>query len=207
MNRLTIAFPAIVLIAGGLAACGESGGPDSGADAGADAASDARVWLVDYGQSTLGVHGEYGAKGFDGAFNEWNAEIIFSPEDLEGSSIQAEIMVASFESGDSSRDQAARSDRWLSAEQFPTAVYQSDSIEAGAEGGYVSHGTLTVAGMTNPLDLEFTVEIDGDTAHATGQSIFDHHDLGIDGGYDDADTGDMFAVTLDITANAGGASE
>ena len=213
MTRFAVLASAISVFA--LAGCGDSpeataageaatealvGGaeaPDPGADAEGGAA---RMWTVDYTLSTLGVAGEYGANPFTGKFNDWSADIVFSPENLEGSSVRVEVQVASFESGDSSRDEAAVSDRWLNAEAFPTAVFESTGVEESGD-GYVAHGTLSIAGVSNPVDLNFTVEIDGDMAHATGSTEFDHHPW-IAGGYDDSDTGDIFSVNFDITATA-----
>lgn len=162
---------------------------------------EARVWTVDHSLSTLAVTGDYGAKPFTGTFSDWSADIVFGPEDLAASSISVAIQVASWQSGDSDRDSAAQASRWLNSAEFPTATWESTSIEASGD-AYVGHGIFTIAGVTSPLDLNFTVEIDGDTAHAIGTTTFDHHDVGITGGYDDTDTGDIFTVNFDITATA-----
>ncbi len=173
------------------AACGGNGEAPRAGSAGA--------WAVDYENSELRIHGEYGAVGFTGVFTEWDAEILFSPDDLAGSSIRAEIATGSLDTGDRDRDEAARSNRWLNAASFPTAIYEADAIEAW-EDGYVARGTLSMAGFTNPLDFNFNVVIEGDTARATGATVFDHNDMGITGGYDAHDTGDLFQVTVDIVA-------
>lgn len=191
MTRAALFVSAVSMLA--LAACGESGGGAAGGDA--------RAWAVDYSASTLSVTGDYGANPFTGTFEEWSADIVFSPDDLAGSSIRADIRTGTFSSGDNDRDGASRTDRWLNANAFPTATFQSNSIERVGD-SYVAHGDFTVAGFTGPLDLNFTVDIQGDTARAAGATSFNHHDYGITGGYDDPDTGDIFTVNVDIVATA-----
>lgn len=198
MTRLCTALPLTAAALLALAACGEGSAPAASGEA---AGGGARTWTVDHAASTLTVSGEYGANPFTGTFEDWTADIAFSPDDLEGSSIRVEVQVGSYNSGDNDRDAASASDRWLNAEAFPTAVFESSDIEATAD-GYVAHGTFTIVGATNPMDLPFNVAIDGDMAHATGGVTFDHHAYGITGGYDDGDTGDYFTVNFDITATA-----
>ena len=202
MKRL-LAAASLLAATALLAACGDSGQPAAaagGGGGGGDGAS-ARAWAVDHSASTLEVTGEYGANPFTGTFEDWSADIVFSPDDLAGSSVRVAVQVGSFESGDSSRDEAAASDRWLDADGFPTATFESNEIVESGD-GYIARGVFTVAGAANPMDLEFDVDIDGDTAHATGGVTFNHHDYGFDGGYDDHDTGDFFTVAFDITATA-----
>lgn len=192
MTRAALIASAASLIA--LAACGENGG--SGA-----AGGNARAWDVDYAASSLTVTGDYGAVLFTGTFSDWTADIVFAPDDLDGSSIRADVQVASLESGDNDRDAASREARWLNAAAFPTATWQSTAIEPSGA-GYLARGEFTVAGVTSPLELNFTVDIAGDTARASGSTSFDHHNVGITGGYDDPDTGDVFTVNFDIVAAA-----
>jgi polyisoprenoid-binding protein YceI len=204
MTRLRHAsVPALIAATALLAACGDDAAPAASGDAAAPAApaDSAQAWTVDHSASTLTVTGDYGANPFTGTFEDWSANIAFAPDDLANSSIEVAVQVGSFESGDGSRDDAAVSSRWLDADGFPTATFESTEIVESGD-GYIARGVFTVVGASNPMDLEFDVEIDGDTAHATGGVTFDHHDYAITGGYDDPDTGDLFAVAFDITATA-----
>jgi polyisoprenoid-binding protein YceI len=204
MTRLRSAcIPTLIIAATILAACGDESAPAAAGAAAAPAAmaGSARAWVVDQSASTLTVTGEYGANPFTGTFEDWSANIAFAPDDLANASIHVAVQVGSFASGDGSRDEAAASNRWLKASAFPTATFEAREIVESGD-GYVARGVFAVAGASNPMELEFDVDIDGDTAHATGGVTFDHHDYGITGGYDDGDTGDVFTVAFDITATA-----
>ncbi|MEO0983547.1 MAG: YceI family protein [Pseudomonadota bacterium] len=159
-------------------------------------AADAPAWTVDADESRLGFVASQGGASFEGAFEDWSAEIRFDPENLEGSSIDATIALKSAKTGDKDRDSALPGRDWFDVKKTPTATYVANEIVAAPGGeGYVAKGILTLRGIEKPLDLAFDVSIDGDKAAAEGETVIARTEYGV--GQGDFSTGKW--VGLDVT--------
>ena len=80
-------------------------------------------------------------------------------EDPTRSHVEADIEVASLETGDAQRDTHLRSADFFDADQFPTMTFRSTKVEAGTSGTWNLTGDLTVRDVTRPVTLE--VDFDG----------------------------------------------
>jgi polyisoprenoid-binding protein YceI len=67
------------------------------------------------------------------------------------------IEVASLSSGNATRDEHLRSERWLDAAQFPTMRFQSTSVLPAGESAADVTGDLTLHGVTAPVTLHVTL--------------------------------------------------
>jgi cytochrome b561/polyisoprenoid-binding protein YceI len=154
-------------------------------------------WQVENGTIALTVS-QFGSD-VTGAFNTWDAEITFNETATDGSHgrVETRVAISSLTLG-SVTDQALGSD-FLAAEAHPTAIFTADILPA--ENGYVARGTLSLRDAEQPLDLPFTLLIDGDTAEMQAEITLDRRDFGI--GQTINEEGTLgFAVRLNITLTA-----
>ncbi len=167
----------VVAGAGGAALFAAGGGDvpaprtvDVTASAPAPAASSAPAWSVVAEESRLGFSGVYGMGAYSGAFSAWRADIRFAADDLEGSRIRVEVDLASVTTGSDQIDGALTGAEYFDVAAHPIAVYVADEIVAGeAEGAFIAKGALTLHGATQPLELPFTLAVDGERATATAR--------------------------------------
>lgn len=74
-------------------------------------------------------------------------------EDLESTTVNAELDAASVNTGDANRDNHLRSADFWDAENQPTWTFTSSSIATDGD-DYVIAGDLTINGVTKPVKLE-----------------------------------------------------
>lgn len=69
-------------------------------------------------------------------------------------SVEITIETASVDFGLEKMNTHARSDEFFDVEKFPTAVYKGTRIEFDGDTPVAVHGTLTLHGVTRPVDLK-----------------------------------------------------
>jgi polyisoprenoid-binding protein YceI len=132
-------------------------------------AADVKHWQIDDGKSRLGFSGSQAGLAFDGRFKTYSASISFDPDNLGASRITVDIDIASAVTGDAQRDAALPGKEWFDTANFPRATFQTTEIRKTGE-GYEAAGVITIRGIKQPLTLPFSLKIDGDVAHAHGQT-------------------------------------
>jgi len=86
-----------------------------------------------------------------GAFRTFRGDITVN-EDLQTSSVTAEIDMDSIDTRDANRDNHLRTKDFFEVEKFPTMTYRSTGVRTeGAD--YVVDGELTLHGVTRPVSL------------------------------------------------------
>lgn len=121
-----------------------------------------------------------------GSFREFNGEFSYDPNDLEASSINMEVDVASLDSNHAERDKHILSDDFLDADQYPTASFTSTGFEPTGEGEGVLSGELTLHGETREIELPVALVGEGDDpwgnyrAGFNGSTTLALADFGID---------------------------
>lgn len=157
-------------------------------------------WRVAKG-GRLGFKVTVNGEAVSGSFGNWDAKIAFDPEQLDKSSIKATIALASVNSGDSGRDDMLRSDDFFGTAS-PTARFTADRIRAKGGNRYEAQGALQMRGVSKPVSLAFSLDIDGKQARASGIATFDRRDFGIGTGQF-SDTGTISGdVTVDFAFRA-----
>ncbi|MDE2596635.1 MAG: YceI family protein [Sphingomonadales bacterium] len=140
----------------------------------------AAAWAVEPG-GRLGFRADYSGSAVEGSFHKWNADIVFSADDLEHSRIRVAVDLASADTADATRDEMLRSDSFFDVAAHPKAVFTANSIHQHGH-GYVANGTLSLHGHDRPLALPFTLTIDGNRATASGSARLNRTDFGVGGG-------------------------
>jgi polyisoprenoid-binding protein YceI len=92
-----------------------------------------------------------------GKFTKFSGELV-TADDLLGSSVTAEIDLASIDTGSEQRDGHLRSPDFFDAENHPLMTYRSTGLRA-SDDGYVLDGELTIKGVTKNVPL--TLELNG----------------------------------------------
>ncbi|EPC03623.1 hypothetical protein L861_18995 [Litchfieldella anticariensis FP35 = DSM 16096] len=121
-----------------------------------------------------------------GSFREFNGEFSYDPNDLEASSINMEVDVASLDSNHAERDKHILSDDFLDADQYPTASFTSTGFEPTGEGEGVLTGELTLHGETREIEMPVALVGEGDDpwgnyrAGFNGSTTLALADFGID---------------------------
>jgi cytochrome b561/polyisoprenoid-binding protein YceI len=154
-------------------------------------------WVVQEGNLGFSIK-QMGAD-VAGSFAKWTADITFdeTPVDGQNGTVTVTIDLTSLTLG-SITDQAKAPD-FFDVAGHPTAVFTAKILPAG--GSYVADGTLTLRGVTSPLQLPFSLTIAGDTATMTGLTTIDRRTFGMGASYgDEATVGFNAMVTATLTA-------
>ncbi|WP_281825647.1 cytochrome b/b6 domain-containing protein [Jannaschia rubra] len=168
------------------------------APAGSTAVGGASNWTVEEG--TLSISVTQMGSAVTGSFADWQAAIDFDETPLtDGTNGTVEVSVATGSLTLGSVSTQATSADFLSSEAFPTATFDA-AIRAEGE-GYVADGTLDLRGVTIPLVMPFTLDLEGDRAVMAGQVMLDRRDFGMGETYpDESSVG--FGVTVDVALTA-----
>ena len=117
------------------------------------AAGHAGTWKVDPGHAEVGFVGRhFGLTRIRGRFLGVDGTVVIRPE-IEQSSVEVVIDMASVSSGDETRDKHLRSDDLFDVGAHPTATYRSTGIRVEGDHGRMD-GTLTVKGVARPVSLD-----------------------------------------------------
>jgi cytochrome b561/polyisoprenoid-binding protein YceI len=161
------------------------------------AAATSGNWAVNEGNLGFSIK-QMGAD-VEGRFAKWTADITFdeTPVDGQNGTVTVTIDMTSLTLG-SITDQAKAPD-FFDVAGHPTAVFTAKILPA--EGSYIADGTLTLRGVTSPLQLPFSLTIAGDTATMTGLTTIDRRTFGMGASYgDEATVGFNAMVTATLTA-------
>jgi len=157
-------------------------------------------WAVTEG--TLSITVSQLGEAVTGEFAEWTAAIAFSETATDGQygDVTVTIAIPSLTLGGVTAQ--ALSDDFLQANAFATATYTGPIV--AHEDGYIVNGTLSIVGQTVELPLPFSLELDGDTATATGGAPLDRLAVGIGTNYpDETSVGFTVDIAFSLTATRG----
>lgn len=154
----------------------------------------------DVQEGSLGLTVRQLGSDVQGSFSDWTAAINFSEApDAEGKygDVEVTVSIPSLTLG-SVTSQAMGAD-FLNANEFSTATYRAD-IFADAQ-TYIARGTLRIKDREAPVNMPFTLQIDGDTANMRGQTKVQRLDYGVGRTYpDESSLGFEVVIDVDLTA-------
>ena len=158
-HRSAAAAPLIATVVvaglGGLTWVQDRGAPEGPAFATLE--KTAAAWDVQDG--TLAITVIQLGKEVTGTFSEWTADIAFDPEITLSGDVTVTVATGSLSIG-SVTDQAMGAD-FFDVAQFPTATFTAPIISDGRS-DYLSEGTLTIKGVSVPVQFAFDlIETDG----------------------------------------------
>ncbi|MBC6441850.1 MAG: cytochrome b/b6 domain-containing protein [Rhodobacteraceae bacterium] len=163
-------------------------------------------WVIEDGTLEITIQ-QFGAD-IRGNFSEWTADITYDPETGAGA-VEASISVGSLTLG-SVTEQALGAD-YLAATAFPVATFAADIARiARVEGtAHQAVGTLGLHGRELPLTLGFVLNVEGDVAHMTGQTVVNRIDFNVGATTQPTEANLGFNVGVDVvlTAKRGGGAQ
>jgi cytochrome b561/polyisoprenoid-binding protein YceI len=161
----------------------------------------AAPWRVAPG-GQLGFKADYSGSAIDGTFRSWDADIMFSPDDLAGSRIRVTVDLGSVDTADGQRDDSLKGDGFFDIATHPRATFRSTRIAHRGGKAYRAAGTLSLHGQSRPVTLDFTLDIKDDDATVSGSAPLSRTAFGVGTGeWSDTDTiKDGVAVTFSFKA-------
>lgn len=89
-----------------------------------------------------------------GDFKSVKGTVVYDPENLAASSIEAEIDVNSLNTRDENRDTHVKSAEFFNVEKYPSITFKSTKVEREGEGEFKITGGLTILGVTKEVVLK-----------------------------------------------------
>ncbi|QDY68909.1 cytochrome b/b6 domain-containing protein [Qingshengfaniella alkalisoli] len=163
------------------------------------ATSDTTSWLINQGNIDITVL--QAGKEVSGQFGQWSADIRFDPEASgpDFGEVTTQIDISSLTLGGVTEQALGPS--YFAADEFPTAVFEGVITQEGADKtDYIADGALILKGVTVPVTLPFTLQLDGNVAQMSGQITLDRRDFGIGDAGSEGTVG--FEVVVDIALEA-----
>ncbi len=160
----------------------------------------ADTWTVDKDKSSLSFEVVQGEGTVSGSFSTWNASIDFDPAAPEQAKIKATIETASASTGSAQFDGMLPGPDFFDAAGFPQAVFQTEKVTALGGDAYRAEGTLTIRDISQPVTLDFTLTITGDTAIADGTATVSRTAHKVGASVATSTLADAVKVKLDLKA-------
>jgi len=119
----------------------------------------AQHWTFVPAESSLAFHGSQMGTAFDGSFAHFTPDIYFDAEHLDQSKVTADIDMSSVDAKDSDRNKNIVGADWFDVQKFPTARFETTKITKTGDNAYLADATLTIHGITQPVQLPFTLAV------------------------------------------------
>ena len=101
-----------------------------------------------------------------GRFENVTGEMVIDEANPANSSVHATIQVGSVDTGNDTRDEHLRGERWLNATANPTIDFRSTAVRLTGEHTAEVTGNLTLLGQMHPVTLNVTLNNIGGTPNA-----------------------------------------
>ena len=123
---------------------------------------------VDYTRSQITFAGKQMGVPTEGRFKKYTMRIAFDAKKPEAAKIDAEIDLASIDTGASETDTEVKKPTWFNIATFPTAKFSATSIKQVSPGNYEAAGKLSIKGITQDVRIPFTAQTKGGATTFTG---------------------------------------
>ena len=159
----------------------------------------AKVWTVDYTQSSIGFSGTQSGQGFTGKFKTFQTNIDFDPANPTAGKITADIDIASAFTGNGEIDGYLPQSDWFNSSKFPKAQFVSSSIKAGTGPNcFEADGNLSIKGISKAVAVPFCLTTEGASTHAKGQVKLTRTDFNVGTGQWSSEGMVAHAVLVDL---------
>ena len=164
----------------------------------------AKTWQVDAAHSALTFTNTYENVRYSGQFMRYTATIDYDPDDLAHAKFDVTIDIASLDTRNDERDQAALGTDFFDAAKFPQAHFVTTSFRKAADDKVVAEGVLTLRGVSKPVALTVSFKPHGNTATLDVTALVQRLAFGIGSGQwaDPAMIGDAVSVRAHLLLRA-----
>ncbi len=126
----------------------------------AAAAPAAAIWKIDSAHTTADFSVRHlMISNVKGHFSKVSGNVDYDGKDLKTLKIDAEIDVASVDTGEKGRDEHLKGADFFDAAKFPKMTFKSKKVKSAGKGKFTVTGDLTIKGVTK----EVTLDVDGPT--------------------------------------------
>lgn len=139
----------------------------------------AAEWGINPQTSKVGFEATGGGYTTRGTFAQYKTDIQFDPDAPEQASVRVLLNMKSVTTGTGDVDSTLQSADYFNTAQFPTAQFVAKGAKPIGDGKYVLEGQLTLKGVTKPVTLPFTIDIDAGNATVNAEAKINRMDFGI----------------------------
>jgi polyisoprenoid-binding protein YceI len=115
------------------------------------------TYAIDPVHSHVGFTIRHFVSNVPGAFTKFSGTIVVDRDNLENSSVEAAIDVASISTFNEHRDADLKTATYFDAEKFGTITFKSTSWKKTGDSTFDVTGDLTIKGTTKPVVLKVTL--------------------------------------------------
>ena len=129
----------------------------------------AKDWQVNSENSSVRYIYSLEGAAFRGRFREFSAEINFDPKKPEEGKILGIVNIVSSKSSSAEHDEYLMEEDWFDPDNHPISQFTSEKIIRNDNGGnFIAYGNLTLAGTSQPIEMEFDFNIEESKANFSG---------------------------------------
>ncbi|MEO1687484.1 MAG: YceI family protein, partial [Pseudomonadota bacterium] len=140
----------------------------------------AELWQVQDAGSTLEFELVVNQVDSRGRFPTFTGEGRFDPDAPQDSDLTLAIDITRLDLGNALASTFARSVDWFDAEAHPLGSFRLSELEPSpVEGVWLARGELQLRGETRDVEVELALDLTGETARATGETVIDRTLFGI----------------------------
>ena len=150
-------------------------------DGGSVADAAAPAWTIAPGGSLEFVAVNDGLP-LNGWFSSWSGDIAMDPAAPDTAQIEITIDLSSASLGDTARDQTLKGADFLNAAGMATAVWNSTAVSSTGENSYKAEGVLTLKGFSQPQEITFTLDGEGNERSVSGEAEIDRNAFSVGSG-------------------------
>ena len=114
-------------------------------------------WTVDKSHTSITFEAKHFFTSVPGAFEQFDAEVNFDPENLEESSINVQIDVKSINTKNERRDGHLQSGDFFQSDIYPYITFSSEKIVSTGDNNFEAHGILTIKDVSTDFVMPFTL--------------------------------------------------
>lgn len=147
--------------------------------AGAPHAARSADWKMDPAGSKLEFIATFEKTPAPGMFKEFDIRMRFDPAQPAGGSLDVTIKVASADMNIPDANKEIRGKEWFDYAGFPQAEFHSADLRRAQGNRYVAHGTLSLKGVKQAVEVPFTWTGDANRASMEGELTLKRGTFGI----------------------------
>jgi len=159
-------------------------------------AGPADPWQIAYNDSEINFSGKQLGVTMSGHFPQWQAEIVFDPDNINATRVRIEIDIASISTGFPEADELMVRNTWLAVAKFPKAIFEATQLQHINANRYEMQGQLKIRDQIHPVNIPLTLQMivspsnpDKLLGKVSGEIIIGRLDFGIGRGvWADTDT-------------------
>jgi polyisoprenoid-binding protein YceI len=159
---------------------------------------EAANWFIDQTASHVIFTATFEGTKFNGRIAGITGTVVFDPESPQAGRINVSFDVRSADVGSPDLNNGLALPEWFDFAHYPVARFVSDSITVRSPSSYEANGVLTIKGISRPVTLPFSFEMDSRSAVIRGTTTLRRTDFNV--GEGDWASGE--AIGLDVRLDA-----